>query len=335
MPRSTWLDAASSCSGASDTSFDNTGEYLFKHALVCDVTYETVLLSERPLLHARAAAWLESAAGERVAEYREMIAGHLRAAGEPTRAAEHLWRAGQTLLATGTPAAAARSLGTAVQLWDSAGEVPPVEALLLLAEASLRVDDMAAAEAALDRAGRACGDTIRTEPTCCTCGAGWPSLRGQSDLERSLLEQALPLAEEAGGESLAKTLTGLAWCDAQSGRLAEAERHAQRAFEIADDLGDVGGTCRALAVLAMVASERGDLEASQRIVERAARHRREHAGTSTSRRRRARNLGTTIHLRGDAEGNARALPRRHRPLPARHRAPSPARRRPGQRSGRC
>jgi predicted ATPase len=53
------------------TSFHHTDEYMFKHALLCDVTYETVLLGDRPLLHALAAAWLESAAGDRVAEYRE------------------------------------------------------------------------------------------------------------------------------------------------------------------------------------------------------------------------------------------------------------------------
>jgi len=48
------------------TSFRDTDEYMFKHALLCDVIYETVLLGERPLLHAVAAAWLESAAGDRV-----------------------------------------------------------------------------------------------------------------------------------------------------------------------------------------------------------------------------------------------------------------------------
>ena len=284
-----------------DTSFDNTGEYLFKHALVCDVTYETVLLSERPLLHALAAAWLESAAGDRVAEYREMIAGHLWAAGEPTRAAEHLQRAGQTLLATGTPAAAARSLDAAVHLWDSAGEAPPVEALLLLADASVRVDDMAAAEAALDRAGqRAVTPSHRADALYLRSYVA--SLRGQTDLERSLLEQALPLAEEAGGQSLGQTLRGLAWSDARSGMLTDAKRHAQQALDIADDLGDVGGTCRALATLAMIASERGDLKASQRFVERELAI-AESCGNLAEQARAHDNLGTAIHLRGDAESN--------------------------------
>ena len=165
------------------------------------MTYETVLLSERPVLHALAAEWLESAAGKRVAEYREMIAGHLRAAGEPAGAAEHLWRAGQTLLSTGTPAAAARSLHAAVELWDEATVEPPAEALLLLAESSLRVDDIPAAEAALDRARRATGTSVHQAEVLYLLS--WvASLRGDLELERSLLDQALPLAEEAGGRSL-------------------------------------------------------------------------------------------------------------------------------------
>ena len=40
-------------------------QYLFKHALLRDVTYETVLLKRRVQYHGRAARWLESHAGER------------------------------------------------------------------------------------------------------------------------------------------------------------------------------------------------------------------------------------------------------------------------------
>jgi len=53
-------------------------------------------------------------------KYREMIAARLRAAGEPGRAADHLWHAGQTLLVTGTSSTAARSLRAAIDLWDEA-----------------------------------------------------------------------------------------------------------------------------------------------------------------------------------------------------------------------
>ncbi len=284
-----------------ETSFENTVEYLFKHALLCDVTYETVLLSERPLLHGLAAAWLESAAGERVAEYRELIAGHLKAAGEPAQAAEHLWRAGQTLLATGSPPAAARSLNAAVELWDDADLEPPVEALLLLAEASLRIDDMDAGEATLARARR----TAAT-PACRSDVlylASWvASSRGELELERSLLDQALPLAEEADGRSLVRALLGLAWADAQAGTLDEAEVHVQRALAVAEQLGDAGEVCRALAASAMVVAEQGDLRASQRFVERELAI-AESCGNLDEQARAHDNLGLVIHLRCDADGD--------------------------------
>ena len=283
------------------TSFENTVEYLFKHALLCDVTYETVLLSERPLLHGLAAAWLESAAGERVAEYRELIAGHLEAAGEPARAAEHRWRAGQTLFATDTPLASARSLNAAVELWDEAGLEPPVEALLLLADASLRIDDVAAAEAALGRA-QGTATTASSRADILYYSSWVASLRGQFDLERSLLEQALPLAEEALGHSLTRTLSGLAWSDAQAGKLDDAERHVERALSLAEQLGDPSETCRALAAAAMVASEQGDLPASQRFVERELSI-GESCGNLVAQARAHSDLAVTIHLRGDADGD--------------------------------
>ena len=178
------------------TSFEDVGEYLFKHALLCDVAYETVLLRDRPMLHGRAAEWLESAAGERMVEYHEMIAGHLRAAGEPGRAAEHLWHAGQTLLATGTSGAAARSVRAAVELWDAAAVDAPCDALLVLGEALLRLDDIGTAETFLERA-RSSAATPSQRVDVARLMSWIAAHRGDLDLERSLLERALPLAEEA------------------------------------------------------------------------------------------------------------------------------------------
>jgi class 3 adenylate cyclase/tetratricopeptide (TPR) repeat protein len=283
------------------TTFANTEEYLFKHALLCDVTYETVLLSERRVLHGLVAGWLEAAAGERVAEHREMIAGHLRAAGEPAKAAEHLWRAGESLLATGVAAGAARSLRTAVDLWDSVGVAPPFDALLLLAEAALRIDDVAGADAAVRRAEPRAA--TRVERADVLHFASWiASNRGQHDLERSLLDEALPLAEEAGGRTLSRLLLGRVWLESQAGDLEVAERNAQRALELAEAIGDLGEICRALRSLAMVASERGDLAASQGFanVELAVA---EQSGNLAEQARALDTLGVVIHLRGDADGN--------------------------------
>jgi ABC-type oligopeptide transport system substrate-binding subunit/class 3 adenylate cyclase len=74
--------------------FEATDEYVFKHALLRDVTYETVLLNQRKTYHKQVAAWLESAAGERLDEYLGLIAGHYVLAGDQTKAVEYLQRAG-------------------------------------------------------------------------------------------------------------------------------------------------------------------------------------------------------------------------------------------------
>jgi ABC-type oligopeptide transport system substrate-binding subunit/class 3 adenylate cyclase len=76
------------------STFADTGEYIFRHSLLRDVTYETVLLKLRKIYHRQVAGWLETVAGERVGEYLRLIAGHYELAGDLTKAAEYLLRAG-------------------------------------------------------------------------------------------------------------------------------------------------------------------------------------------------------------------------------------------------
>ena len=61
------------------SAFGDAIEYSFKHALLRDVTYETVLLRDRRQLHRLAAEWLRRNAGARADEYSALIAAHLRA----------------------------------------------------------------------------------------------------------------------------------------------------------------------------------------------------------------------------------------------------------------
>src|SRR5262249_43139956 len=48
------------------SSFDDTVEYTFKHALLRDVAYDTVLLRDRERLHSLVAQWLTDHAGGRL-----------------------------------------------------------------------------------------------------------------------------------------------------------------------------------------------------------------------------------------------------------------------------
>ncbi|NIV37664.1 MAG: hypothetical protein GWN58_52085, partial [Anaerolineae bacterium] len=88
------------------SAFAGAEEYIFKHALLRDVTYETVLLNLRRVYHGQVAQWLETAAGERIGEYLGLIARHYELAGEEEKATEYLLRAGdRARLAYSCPAA--------------------------------------------------------------------------------------------------------------------------------------------------------------------------------------------------------------------------------------
>lgn len=88
------------------SAFVNTHEYIFKHALLHEVTYETVLRRQRRLYHAHAAAWLIEQSGERVEEYAGLIAQHYERAGYTTRVVEWYERAAAQAHASYAPAAA-------------------------------------------------------------------------------------------------------------------------------------------------------------------------------------------------------------------------------------
>jgi predicted ATPase/class 3 adenylate cyclase len=67
--------------------FGDSQAYLFKHAVLREVAYESVLLRDRPGYHVQAARWLEAHSGERLAEYAAPIAQHHERAGLPAEAA--------------------------------------------------------------------------------------------------------------------------------------------------------------------------------------------------------------------------------------------------------
>jgi len=80
------------------STFSQAGEYIFKHALLRDVAYETVLLKYRAEFHGKVARWLEENAGERIGEYLGVIAEHFAQAGEFDRAADYQQQSGEQAL---------------------------------------------------------------------------------------------------------------------------------------------------------------------------------------------------------------------------------------------
>lgn len=69
-------------------------EYMFKHALVQEATYESVLLGKRRRLHARVAGVIEALFSERLEEFYTMLAHHYTKGEVWDKAQEYLFKAG-------------------------------------------------------------------------------------------------------------------------------------------------------------------------------------------------------------------------------------------------
>jgi class 3 adenylate cyclase/predicted ATPase len=91
-----------------DSSSAQMPEFIFKNAILHDVTYESVLLRLRRVYHLQAAEGLIGIWGERVNEYAGRVGEHYEQAGELLKAAEWYTRAGKQAQATYEPDAAVR-----------------------------------------------------------------------------------------------------------------------------------------------------------------------------------------------------------------------------------
>ncbi len=76
------------------SAFSGVTEYIFKHALLRDVTYESVSKRDRRGYHARVAEWLIANSGERSGEFIGIAADHMELAGQAEHAARYLVEAG-------------------------------------------------------------------------------------------------------------------------------------------------------------------------------------------------------------------------------------------------
>ena len=98
------------------SAFEGAGEYLFKHALLREVTYEGVLKRVRRVYHGLVAGWMMERAGERAVEYTGLIADHLALAGRREEAVVYLRRAGEQAAAAYANEEAASYYGRALEL---------------------------------------------------------------------------------------------------------------------------------------------------------------------------------------------------------------------------
>lgn len=283
------------------SSFDGSAEYVFKHALLRDVTYDTVLLRDRQRLHGLVASWISHHSGERGSEYVGLIASHLRLAGELAEAADLMCRAAVVSLESGSAASARRSLDEALELWRASGGEPTAVALTTMTEACLRLGDLDAADAYDDRALRV-ASTLEDRVTALFLGSWIASERGDREREAGLLAEAKPDAERLGGVLLARVLSGLAWCELVRGDTVRAQAYAERAHGLAEELRRPSLTREVLSLLGGIHELNGDIGGALRITATALAT-AVGAGDLEGQAIAHGNLGVGHHLLGDAAGS--------------------------------
>jgi class 3 adenylate cyclase/tetratricopeptide (TPR) repeat protein len=200
---------------ADRATFPGDDGFRFAHILIRDAAYEAVPKKRRARLHEHYVRWLEAKAGERDAEYEELLGYHLEQAsrcraelGTPddelaSRAAERLGRAGERALARS-------DIPAAVNLLTRCGRTAPADSparaayLRLLAEARMAAGDLGGADAAfaeaIERAARAGDERTRWRSI-----AQHLRLREQTDpgaveADRSQADEVIAALEELGDD---------------------------------------------------------------------------------------------------------------------------------------
>ena len=102
--------------GRETTAFEGAREFVFKHHVLHQVTYDSVLKRRKREHHRLVAEWLVVQSGERIAEYYALIADHFEKAGDAAHAAHYLRLAGEDAVKAYASEAALDHLGRALAL---------------------------------------------------------------------------------------------------------------------------------------------------------------------------------------------------------------------------
>jgi class 3 adenylate cyclase/tetratricopeptide (TPR) repeat protein len=300
--------------------------FRFRHLLIRDAAYETILKSARAELHARFAEWLERVAGDRIEEQEEILGYHLERAyrlhedlgpiDDATRelglrAAAHLGASGRRASERGDVAAAASLFRRATDLL-AVGSAERPRLLYELGGAMIQVGDVRLAFSASERAsieaaasGQTSLDWLARIQRTRAHALMEPHAISTEDV-RAELEEAIRVFEGLGDEAgLANAWLGLSDIEWMPCRFEDAERAAERSAEHARRAGDLRLLERALwsrtAAQYLGATPPGEaLESVSTAVE-------EIGGMGGFRHEATMIRGACLALRGNLDGARRLL----------------------------
>ena len=221
-----------------------TADYQFKHALVQDTAYGTLLRGPRQALHERIAAAIERRTPDRVEREPEILAYHLAEAGHFQRAATFMLEAGRRAAARSANIEAAAHLRRGVEILagqPNSDERMRLELALQLAlgPAVMATRGFGAPEAeAAYRRAQELSETLRDSRSLFAALWGlWLAL-GQSDEQghrRHLVDELFRVAEPLHDPGLVLQAHHAAWATLVfEGDLAGSQEHVRQGLKIYD-----------------------------------------------------------------------------------------------------
>ncbi len=190
---------------------DGTTTYTFRHALIHEAAYESLLKRTRQHAHQRIASTLIARFPARVERYPERIAHHLSAAGQPREAVAYWLLAGRRARARATDVEAVSHLSRGLLLLETLPDTAErrqreLELLTMLgpALAATRGYASQAVQQVYSRARELCRDAERSADSFTVLWGLWLWYGGQARwrVARELADQLAGLAQELGDTAL-------------------------------------------------------------------------------------------------------------------------------------
>jgi predicted ATPase/class 3 adenylate cyclase len=250
------------------SSFAGSQEYIFKHLILHDVTYETVLLRLRRIYHKQVAEWLEANAAERIDEYAGLIAEHYERAGQGPLAAHWLGRVAEVASQSGATREAVIAAERGLALLPQEDRVGRAAFLAGIAEGYGRLGNFPAVREkltmALDLAREASDDKMAARAMSdMAMLAYW---EGDYERMQTLGKEALALARAAADpaqEALALMRLGIS-AQLHQHDLALGRRYLEESLALYRKVGDDNQAAACLNNLGEIPRSQGDYAAAAR-----------------------------------------------------------------------
>ncbi len=245
-----------------ESGLAGTVEFIFRHAILRDVTYETLVPRQRRALHRQVGDWLLAMGGERAGEQTLLAAEHYERAGEAALAAEQLLPAGEAAIRVGAYDEARLTLERARDLVDALEHSSTRFAVLLaLVKLDTHLGRHVEARRALEHMlpdVQVSGDRLMLAQTLGHLGriAMW---QDDPEAAKRYLAEALPLTRESGDrQALVFVLRQMANVSLDEPVIARA--HLEESLEIARQVGNRSDEAAGLNSLGNVCQLHFDLE---------------------------------------------------------------------------